>query len=296
MTAKTFLVGTAGLLAGVGLERLGFRPWSHPDSVSAASPMNNNALEPYLSPSAARVGEIMKFGFPSMDTIRSGRDYIISYDRRNRTPNWVFEHLTPQSVKKNDAVDRNLCDFKEDKSIHPYFRSQNSDYKYSGFDRGHLAAAGNHRQSQEHVDETFYLSNMSPQVGVGFNRDKWEHLERYVRKLAKKCPNVYICTGPLYLPHLESDGKTYVKYQVLGRSNVAVPTHFFKIVVSESPERNQTYDLESFVLPNQRIDDAVPLSSFYVPPDSVERASGLLFFDRLPRDQLRSVNGQAFKG
>ncbi|QQP32351.1 Endonuclease G_ mitochondrial, partial [Caligus rogercresseyi] len=39
------------------------------------------------------------------------------------------------------------------------------------------------------------------------------------------------------------------------------------------PERNQTYDLESFVLPNQRIDDAVPLSSFYVPPDSVERAS-----------------------
>lgn len=36
--------------------------------------------------------------------------------------------------------------------------------QYSGFDRGHLAAAGNHKQSQDTCDETFYLSNMAPQV------------------------------------------------------------------------------------------------------------------------------------
>ena len=49
------------------------------------------------------------------------------------------------------------------------------------------------------------------QVGVGFNRDKWEHLERYVRKLTKLYKNVYVCTGPLYLPKREADGKSYVK-------------------------------------------------------------------------------------
>lgn len=80
------------------------------------------------------------------------------------------------------------------------FRSDNSDYKKSGYDRGHLAAAGNHKASQNSIDQTFYLSNMAPQVGEGFNRDSWNRLERYVRKLTKTYTNVYCCTGPLYLP------------------------------------------------------------------------------------------------
>ena len=79
-------------------------------------------------------------------------------------------------------------------------RSTNQDYKGSGFDRGHLAAAGNHRISQKHIDETFFLTNIAPQVGAGFNRDIWNDLEKYVRKLARIHRNVYICTGPLYLP------------------------------------------------------------------------------------------------
>lgn len=41
---------------------------------------------------------------------------------------------------------------------------------------------------------------MAPQVGKGFNRDSWNRLEKYVRKLTKVYPNVYVCTGPLYLP------------------------------------------------------------------------------------------------
>ena len=52
---------------------------------------------------------------------------------------------------------------------------------------------------------------MTPQVGRGFNRDKWEHLERYARKLTKLYRNVYVCTGP----------------QVIGQNNVAVPTYFW---------------------------------------------------------------------
>lgn len=47
-----------------------------------------------------------------------------------------------------------------------FIRSLNSDYKGSGFDRGHLAAAGNHKASQKHCEDTFFLTNMAPQVGV----------------------------------------------------------------------------------------------------------------------------------
>lgn len=79
-------------------------------------------------------------------------------------------------------------------------RSENADYKGSGYDRGHMAAAGNHKVEQKHIEQTFFLSNMAPQVGVGFNRDSWNRLEIHVRKLTNIYKNVYVCTGPLYLP------------------------------------------------------------------------------------------------
>ncbi|KAK7872798.1 hypothetical protein R5R35_011921 [Gryllus longicercus] len=267
-------------------------------TVSAATPIeNSNALVSSVSDvdvtkplSTSRVSQIMKFGFPGLDNIRSFDDYVLSYDRRNRVAHWVFEHLTAETVKHNDAVDRSKCQFTEDQSIHPYFRSVNKDYKGSGFDRGHLAAAGNHKSSQKHIEQTFFLSNMAPQVGEGFNRHAWNRLERHVRKLTKVYPNVYVCTGPLYLPRKEADGKTYIKYQVIGANSVAVPTHFFKVIVGEREDK--ALEMEAYVMPNQAISDDTPLHVYQVPPDSIERAAGLLFFDRISRDKLRSINGR----
>jgi len=253
-------------------------------------PPRDTGVPPEPLNGSPRVAEIMRFGFPGLDNIRSHKDYIMSYDRRNRIPHWVFEHLTKDSCQKTEGVDRAHSDFSVDKSLHPFFQSANTDYKYSGFDRGHMAPAGNHRRDQQMCNETFLLSNMAPQVGRGFNRDKWEHLERYVRKMTKLYRNVYVCTGPLYLPHMEQDGKMYVKYQVIGQNNVSVPTHFFKVIVGETD--NKDLELEAFVMPNEQIPDNTPLDNFRVPPDSVERAAGLLFFDRLSKERLSRINGQ----
>lgn len=257
--------------------------------MSAAAVIPRNELQ--NTQTVSRVSQIMKFGFPSLDNIRSFDDYILSYDRKTRTANWVFEHLTPQHVGHNDKVDRSKCDFKADDSIHPFFRAENSDYKKSGYDRGHLAAAGNHKIDQKHVEQTFFLSNMSPQVGKGFNRDSWNRLERHVRKLTKAFPNVYVCTGPLYLPKKEADGKLYVRYEVIGEKHVAVPTHFFKVIVGESTDGK--LEMESYVMPNQVIADDTPLDTFKVPPESIERAAGLLFFNNINRKQLKAINGKS---
>lgn len=231
-------------------------------TVSAATAFVPEAPQPSKLPSENRVAQIMKHGFPGMDNIRSYSDYVLSYDRRNRVAHWVFEHLTAEGVKASPNVNRNKCEFKPDESIHPFFRSLNSDYKGSGFDRGHLAAAGNHKSDQQLCDETFYLTNMAPQVGSGFNRDSWNRLEKYVRKLTKTYPHVYVCTGPLYLPKKETDGKVYVKYQVIGNNSVAVPTHFYKVIVVERSDGK--LELESYVMPNQVIVDKTPLNVFQV--------------------------------
>ncbi|XP_072948133.1 endonuclease G, mitochondrial [Epargyreus clarus] len=253
-------------------------------TVSAAAPFVDSG-----SPKD-RVSQIMKYGFPGLDNVRSYDDFVLSYDRRTRVPHWVFEHLTKEHVMKNDQVDRSKCDFMADESIHPFFRSLNSDYKGSGFDRGHMAAAGNHKIAQKHVEQTFFLTNMAPQVGEGFNRHAWNRLEKHVRKLTKVYENVYCCTGPLYLPRRESDGKCYVKYQVIGANSVAVPTHFYKVVVGEAADGS--LDMEAYVMPNQKIPDDTPLSVFMVQPETVERAAGLLFFDKLQRNKLTRINGR----
>lgn len=86
-------------------------------------------IPPEPVPGLSRVAEIMRFGFPGLDNIRSCKDYVISYDKRNRTAHWVLEHLTKASVARNEAVDRAKSTFVEDEAVHPYFRSQNTDYK-----------------------------------------------------------------------------------------------------------------------------------------------------------------------
>lgn len=81
-----------------------------------------------------------------------------------------------------------------------------------------------------------------------------------------------------------------MKYEVIGANHVAVPTHFYKVIVGETVDGK--YEMEAYVMPNQVIDSNVPLSSFQVPPDSIEKAAGLLFFDNVSRNKISKINGK----
>lgn len=85
------------------------------------------------------------------------------------------------------------------------------------------------------------------------------------------------------------DGRNYVMYEVIGQNNVAVPTHFFKVILSESLDSQ--FDLECYLMANKNVDANLPLQAFQVPLDVIERASGLLIFEKLPKSKLRSING-----
>lgn len=50
--------------------------------------------------------------------------------------------------------------------------------------------------------------------------------------------------------------------------------------------------MESFVMANEKISDDIPIESFRVPPESIERAAGLLFFDKINRKMLTKINGK----
>eukprot|EP01134_Creolimax_fragrantissima_P005730 CFRG5730T1 len=234
-----------------------------------ASPPSTRPTAAGLQPFPAY--DIMKYGYPGLENIRFRNGHVLSYDNRHKTANWVCEKFTKNHLSQKFG-NRKESAFFEDQSIPSLFRAKLSDYKRSGFDRGHLAAAGNHKYNQHSMDDTFSLSNMSPQVGKGFNRDYWAALENYARDLTNTHDNVYVCTGALYLPNHLENGKKYVKYEVIGEGSVAVPTHFFKTMLCE--KSNGSVTIEAYILPNEMISDKIPFAKFKVPLQKVEEAVG----------------------
>lgn len=226
---------------------------------------------------------LFQYGFPGPVADLATRNALISsFDRRLRNPTWVAEHITPQSLSQSNG-DRKHSVFVEDAAIPEKFRGKLKDYFRSGYDRGHQVPAADAKWSQEAMNDTFFLSNMCPQVGEGFNRDYWAHFEDFCRRLTTRYPSVRIVTGPLYLPKKDPlDNKWKVSYEVIGNPpNIAVPTHFYKVIFAEDGTVGGQVAVGAFVLPNTAIPNEKPLTDFEVPVEAVERASGLEFVGKL---------------
>lgn len=284
-------VFTAGALLGGGI-------------ATVVSSRKNQQPELPSQPELAPLTEhhsslVLKYGHPGpISDLIQRQAYVAAYDRRLRHPAWTAEHLSLTSLGKSlvspseegPGGDRTNSVFKEDESLPTVFRSKLSDYFKSGYDRGHMVPAADAKISQEAMNETFYLSNIAPQVGDGFNRHYWAYLEDWCRRLTDEFQDVYVFTVPLYLPKKDLDGKWRVTHEVIGNPpNVAVPTHFAKVILASKPLSPQTPEkLEvssgAFVLPNAVISNETPLTSFVVPVDAVERAAGLTLFS----DEIKS--------
>ncbi|CDK28125.1 unnamed protein product [Kuraishia capsulata CBS 1993] len=249
-------------------------------------------------PETVQPADFFKYGFPGpVHDLEKRSEFVSCYDRQKRNPYYVIEHITPESLQKNESNgNRKHSVFREDEQVPEKFRARLRDYFRSGYDRGHQAPAADAKFSQEAMDETFYLTNMSPQVGDGFNRDYWAFFEDFCRRLTSRYRSVRIVTGPLYLPKQDPlDGKFKVTYEVIGNPpSIAVPTHFFKLIVAETPLKgpqsgSNGVAVAAFVLPNDVISNTTPLRSFEVPVEALERSSGLEFLQRVPASEKRQL-------
>jgi endonuclease G len=104
----------------------------------------------------------LKYGAPLTDVLRSYTGYVAAFDLRTRNPKWVLQLLTPEGLRGDG--DRRGSEFFEDPALEERFRARLADYRGSGYDRGHMAPAADHKGSQAAMDETFALVNVSPQA------------------------------------------------------------------------------------------------------------------------------------
>lgn len=243
-----------------------------------------------FDPSQVRPADFFKHGFPGpIHDMGHHNEFVSCYDRSTKNPYWVVEHLTKELLQRQGDVDRKKLVFKENEAIPVKFRARLRDYFRSGYDRGHQAPAADAKFAQQAMDDTFLLTNIVPQVGDGFNRDYWAYFEDFARRLTQKYDDVRIMTGPLYLPKLCEDGKYRVTYEMIGSPpNVAVPTHFFKLVVGERRGADSVA-VAAFVMPNDVINNTDPLTKFQVPVEALERSLGLELLQKLPPNKKRDL-------
>lgn len=190
--------------------------------------------------------------------------YTVSYNSDYRIANWVAWELTAQEARSGDAKRSNK--FVSDPKVKGPVAHTN-DYTRTGYDRGHLAPAGDMKWSDNAMKESFYLSNICPQ-DPSLNRGVWKDLEEQSRLWALDYGAIHIVCGPVITD----------KMKRVGKNNVGVPELFYKVICTISDNKYQGI---AFLLENKGYND-IPLRTLAIPIDSVESVTGIDFFYLLP--------------
>lgn len=196
------------------------------------------------------------------DELKAYHGFTLSFNSKTKLATWVYYELVPNYVNgpKVKRASKFLFDsgFKEG-------TARNSDYKKSGFDKGHLAPAADMAWSAESMHDCFYFSNITPQRPE-CNRGIWKQLEEIVRKIAKKADTVKVFTGPVF-----NGTKQY-----LGSSAIEIPISFYKIIQVCYLNKITYYSL---MIPNTNHYNS--LNSYACTIDYIEAKTGLDFFKNL---------------
>lgn len=196
--------------------------------------------------------------------------YSLSYDKNYRQAEWVYYRLNPELIQ-GPAQRKN--NFRTDPQI-KVDPVQASDYSGSGYDRGHLVPAGDMKYSDLSMSETFFMSNMSPQV-PRFNQGIWAKLENYVRNfVVKRNCDCIVISGPVLQPFLP----------VIKGKNIAIPEYYFKIVVDYESIPVQ---VKAYLMPNKESQD--PIEFYQVSINYIEKISKIDFFPELPDDEEEAL-------
>lgn len=198
--------------------------------------------------------------------------YVLSYNRSLGTANWASWQLNSSWLGSADRQD----DFRPDESLpEGFYQVRATDYRGSGYDRGHLVPSGDRTASIEDNSSTFVMTNMIPQSAAN-NREVWNELEQYSRKLVEEGKELYIIAGP------EGRGRA------IANGRVTVPRYTWKIIVvldrPGSGLRDITADTRAIAvrMPNTQRVANTAWRDYRVSIDVLETATGYDFLSNLP--------------
>ena len=193
----------------------------------------------------------------------------IGYSEYHELPRWVAYALRKEHLQ--DCADRSN-NFRIDPTVRTGSASP-EDYQSSGYDRGHIAPAGDMKWSAQAMKESFYMSNITPQT-PGMNRGRWANLELLARAWAKEGDETIIVSGPVLRDDLERIGET----------GVSVPTEHYKVLLRTHAGRRSA--IAFLMTQNPQSED---LRTYALPVSKIEERTGLNFFPHLTKTEQHRI-------
>lgn len=219
--------------------------------------------------------DLKAVGLPSTNFIEHSA-MILEYNEGHEQAAWVAHVITADII--NGSATRSN-DFRIDPKVSTgtaveedyflKFLQEDSSYTYDGFgyDRGHLAPSADFRWSAKALSESYFYSNMSPQLAK-FNREKWAELESMLRGYVYDHPGVQlmVVTAPVL-----KEGLPVIERSI---NKVSIPEQYVKVAIDLTNKRGI-----AFIMPNQKL--TYPLETFAVNIDKAEELTGYDFFNLL---------------
>lgn len=199
--------------------------------------------------------------------------FSMSFNPRLHIPNYVAWELTADET--NGTYSRSNR-FAPDENVPA--SADTYDYLYSGYDRGHMAPAGDMKWSAQAMDESFLLTNICPQKNE-LNVGAWRAVEEKCRKWARRDSSLIIIAGPVLNP---------APHEFIGDNRVAVPRSFFKVILAPKARPIRAI---AFHMPNQYIVGGMQATVTSV--DNIEALTGLDFFSSLPDSIENQIEAQS---
>ena len=222
------------------------------------------------------------------------RHYVINYDADLMVPTWVAYRLRNSDLTANR--ERTEC-FRPDPRLPIGEGAICDDYEEPVFDRGHMVPNADMKRSLSAMLNTYMFTNMAPQHDR-FNRVIWARLEGYVRDWARAKGEVYVITGAVF--DQDGDGSrdtdsaaAHIENTAQGTDRVAVPTHFYKILLHERP--NTFIETMTFLLPHDDVSISgrqraeTFLRQHFSTIDEIEAVTGIDFLAELDDPKERAV-------
>lgn len=196
--------------------------------------------------------------------------YILSYVDKYKQAEWVCYELTKNETKNN--TERRKGKFMVDPLLNT-ITVTHEDYTNSGYDRGHLAPAGDMNFEANAEFESFYTSNISPQLKE-LNRITWKNLEDDIRYyVMRNNINLYIITGGILNDKLNKIDQ-----------KISIPDYFYKIIYDEKNNK-----VLAFIIPNNvSVDNDyfVYITSI----DNIESKTNINFFNNITNEKILEKN------
>lgn len=152
-----------------------------------------------------------------------------------------------------------------------------TDYTRSGYDRGHMAPAGDMKWDKSAMHDSFKMTNICPQ-NKSLNTGAWNQLENIVRQWAKRDSALIVVCGPIVTANDTNQ---------IGKIGVRVPGGFYKVVLA--PFSNPARAI-GFIFPNRKCSGKI--SEYAMSIDDVEQITGLDFFRALPDDEENEIEAR----